>query len=89
MTSAIVKLDDLFTETMIDDEVLVMSLDSGDFFSLEGTTREIWELIDGTLTRDGLVAELAQIYGSDVAGLDGQVDDFLAQLCEAGLVAFG
>ena len=76
-----------FTETSIDDEIVVMRLDSGDFFSLAGTAAAICRLIDGTRDRAELIEELAADYVSDESDIAADVDDFLAQLIEQGLIA--
>lgn len=78
-----------FTETAIDDEIVVMRLDNGDFFSLVGTAAAIWRLIDGTRTRDALIEALAAQFGSDEGAIAADVEDFLAQLTEQGLVGTG
>jgi PqqD family protein of HPr-rel-A system len=75
-----------FTETEIDDEVVVMSLASGDFFSLTGSARAIWLALDAQPDRAGLIAALAAEFGSDPAEIAGDVDAFLAQLSAAGLL---
>lgn len=87
MSDILTKAEDSFNETEIDDEILVMSLDSGDFFSLTGTARSIWQLIDGTRGRDDLVAALAAEYAADPAAITGDVDAFIGQLRGAGLLA--
>lgn len=87
MTRVLTKARDRFTETEIDDEIVVMSLDSGDFFSLTGTARAIWDLLDQELDRDGLVAALAREYGVDPDPVGADVDAFLASLAAAGLLA--
>lgn len=87
MSQVLAKAAERFSETSIDDEVVVMSLASGDFFSLTGTARAIWELIDGTRTRSGLLADLAAAYGCSEAEIASEVDAFLAQLQAAGLLA--
>lgn len=76
-----------FVETRIDDEAVVMNLDSGDFFSLEGTARAIWELIDGSRDRAAVVAALAESYGGPPEAIAADVDAFLAELHAAGLLA--
>ena len=88
MNPVIAKLSERFSETMIDDEVVVMSLDSGDFFSLTGTSREIWLLIDGTRSRDAIIAELAKAYEGEAEAINVDVDDFLCQLQETGFIVF-
>ena len=85
--AAIVKQSGRFTETDIDDEIVVMRLDSGEFFSLAGTGAAIWRLIDGSRDRAGLVAALAAEYESDKDEIAADVDEFLAKLEEQGLVA--
>jgi pyrroloquinoline quinone biosynthesis protein D len=81
------KISEAFSETEIDDEIIVMSLDKGDFFSLIGTSAEIWKLIDGTRDRDALVAELAAIYSADASEIGSDVDAFLLELSSAGFIA--
>lgn len=84
---ALTKRSDRFTETGIDDEIVVMRLDSGDFFSLEGTAAVTWRLIDGTRDRAALIEALAAQFESDEDEIAADVDDFLAQLKEQGLIA--
>lgn len=86
--TAIVKDRTKFVETAIDDEIVVMQLDSGDFFSLSGSARSIWEAIDGARDEAGICAEQNAAFpdapprevAADVAG-------FLARLRSAGLLA--
>ena len=83
----ITKQVDRFTETDIDDEIVVMKLDSGDFFSLAGSAAAIWRLIDGSRDRAALIESLAEQFEADEAEIAADVDDFLANLKEQGLVA--
>jgi hypothetical protein len=85
--TALAKLTDRFTEAHIDDEIVVMRLDNGEFFSLAGTGAIIWRLIDGTRDRKGLVTALADEFDGDEAEIASDVDEFLAQLKETGLLA--
>jgi hypothetical protein len=82
----ITKAQGKFSETAIDDEIVVMSLESGDFFSLSGAAREIWLLIDGTRDRAGLIADLASDFGLPEQAIAADVDDFLDQLRDAFLI---
>lgn len=79
------KTDD-FAETAFDSEVVVMRLSDGDFFSLQGTAKAIWELIDGVRDRDAIVAALAEQFGA-IDALGNDVDAFLRELAAAGLLA--
>lgn len=86
---AIRKAEGKFSETEIDDEVVVMSLDSGDFFSLTGTARTIWQLLDGSRDRDALLKELAADHAAPEAQIAEDLDPFLDRLAQAGLILRG
>ena len=81
-----VKRADSFSETRIDDEVVVMALASGEFFSLRETAKEVWEAIDGVRTRNDIVAALAAAHGVGAETIVGDIDAFLADLHAAGLI---
>ena len=85
--TAIAKRSGNFTETEIDGEIVVMLLDSGEFFSITGTGTDIWRMIDGTRGRDAVVAALAEEFSADSADIARDVDEYLAILRSAGLVA--
>ena len=87
--TAITKQLERLAETSVDDEIVVMRLDNGDFFSLAGTAAAIWRLVDDICDRDSLIAALAAKYGADEREIAADVDDFLAQLKEQGLVTVG
>jgi pyrroloquinoline quinone biosynthesis protein D len=84
--SAIARAEGHYSETEIDAEVVVMNLSSGEFFSLTGTGREIWRLIDGTRDRDSLLARLVQVFAAEPAEIAADLDQFLDQLAGAGLI---
>jgi hypothetical protein len=87
MMAAISKMTDRFTETVIDDEIVIMSLDSGEFFALTGTAAATWRLIDGSRDRASIVAELADQFAASESEIVLDVDDFLLRLKETGLLA--
>lgn len=89
MGGTITKAPASFSETAIDDEIVVMHLVSGEFFSLTGTGRAVWLLIDGTRTRDAILAAAAAQYGVPAAAISGDVDEFLALLGAAGFLGGG
>lgn len=86
MGTPLVKCTDRFIETEIDDEAVLMDLDSGDFFSLAGTGLAIWQLIDGKHDRKAIIAALAAEYGADSAEVSKDVDRFSAELVELGFL---
>lgn len=87
--SAIVKAADRFVETEIDGEIVLMRLADSDFYSLRDSGRAIWQAIDGLRDRDALLAALAADYEAPRAQLATDLDAFLADLRDAGLLARG
>ena len=81
------KLNERFTETADDDEVVIMRVDTGEFLSLTGTAAAAWSLIDGTRDRAALVSDLALEYSMDEGQVAAEVDEFLKQLARSGLLA--
>jgi hypothetical protein len=84
--AALKKLLGRFTETCVDDEIIVMRLDNGEFFALSGTAAAVWRLIDGKRDRSALLAELADQFAADEKQIEADVDELLGQLIESGLV---
>ena len=83
------KASEQFSETAIDDEIVVMSLATGDFFSLEGTARAAWQLIDGSRDLPALVTALAAQFDAPAQTIAPDIAAFVAQLQAAGLLRDG
>jgi len=84
---AISKRIDAFSETELDDEIVVMKLDSGEFFSLTGSGAAIWRLIDGARDRDALVAALCDEFAGETKEIADDVDAFLDELRREALLS--
>jgi len=80
------KIPDRFVDTEIDDEVVVMRLSDGDMFSLVGTSREIWNCIDGQRTVAAIVADLAGKHQAPRETVAADVARFVEELRDAELV---
>jgi len=89
MTAALTKIADRFVETAIDDETVVMDMDSAEFFSLNETAGAVWRAIDGERGRDQVVAAVAAEYGIDPTEIASDVDELIAQMVKAGFVRGG
>ena len=87
--TAVTKQTGQFTETEIDDEIVVMHLGTGEFFSLTESAAATWRLIDGTRDRAGLLNELSGRFDGQEAEIASDLDDFLHELNEKGLIAVG
>lgn len=84
--SAIQKCPSAFIETDVDDEVVIVSLDGGQFFSLQDTGLAIWKLIDGQRDRGAILARLSAEYDASTDILTEGLDAFLEQVSAAGFI---
>ncbi len=84
---AIVKRAGNLVETDVDDEIIIMRLDNGELLTLAGTAAAIWRLIDGNRDRAGLLAALAAEFAIGTEQIAPEVDEFIARLGQARLLA--
>ncbi len=87
MTKALTKNPAAFSETAIADEIALLNVTDGTFYSLTGTAAAIWSAIDGSRDRDALVQAMAAQFGTAPDVIASDVDTFLDQLAAAGFVS--
>ncbi|MEY2927193.1 MAG: hypothetical protein RL367_1670 [Pseudomonadota bacterium] len=73
-------------ETLVGDELVVMNIDSGNFYSLKTTARDAWHLIGTVADAQAVVAALMQIYEAPEAVIRADVSALIAKLKSAELV---
>lgn len=86
MTGRLIKCADRFVETAIDDEAVVMDLESGDFFSLSGSALSIWSLIDGRRDTAAILAALCTEYRAEETAIADEVATFISELAHLGFI---
>ena len=80
------KVPNTFIESEIDDETIVVSLDTGDFFALKGTGLAIWRALDAAPTRAELLEQLAENFDASHERIGDDVDAFLQEVRQKGFV---
>lgn len=68
-----------------DDELVILDLNAGQYFSLCPVGSTIWECLVGGGTRDDAVAKIVSVFEIDDATAQHDVADLVAELVEAGL----
>lgn len=76
-------------EAEIDGDRVLMHPETFDYFGLSATGVAVWDLIDGSRTRQDVVDLLAQRYDDSPERIDADVAAFLAGMQAAQLVSFG
>lgn len=74
--------------TTVEDEEVVLQVDSGVYYGLDGVGQEIWSLLQEPRTVEELVDEIASRYEVEEERCRGDVTDFVASLVEAELVEY-
>jgi len=82
----VVRRGDDHVETGIEDETLMMSIQQGNYYSLDGSAQQIWQMIDGsTKVRDVFDALLAT-YDVEPGRCKTDLVMFLDELMKNGLI---
>lgn len=81
----LVNAADVIFET-IDDEIILIHLRTGNYFSIDGTGRAVWALLAQPQTLDSIVGQLALRYAADAATLRAGVQPFIADLLAQELI---
>jgi hypothetical protein len=81
----LVRSNDLIA-TDLDDETVLMSIDAGSYYGLEGSARAIWERLATPISFTELVAAMVREYRvpAEVCGLD--LQRFLSHMEQEGLL---
>lgn len=71
---------------LVGDETVLLDLESGTYFGLDGVGKRIWESIDKGLTPRETAAVIVSEYEVDEATAQADVIEFVADLVERGLL---
>ena len=69
-----------------EDEVVMINLESGNYYSLNGVGGEIWGYLEKGAAARGIAAALAARYAADGEQIGQSVNDFLGQLLQEKLI---
>ncbi len=83
------KVASIFAETEIDDAVVLMHIDTGNFHTLKTTGLAIWRMIDGSRDEAAICAELHMAYDVDAEICRAEVTRFVTQMRVAGFLERG
>lgn len=70
----------------VDDDLIIFDPQSEEYYTLNRTAREVWELADGTRTADNITRVLAERYAAEAAAIAPDVDAIIANLTAAKLI---
>jgi len=72
--------------TDLDGEIVLMSIERGNYYGLERTARRIWELLDTPTSLDALCTTLSREYAAPVDVIEADVRQFVAKMAQESIV---
>ncbi len=72
--------------TDLDGEIVLMSIERGNYYGLERTARRIWELLDAPLTLETLCATLEREFAAPAGVIEADVKRFVSRMAEETIV---
>lgn len=70
----------------IGDEIIILDVDSGDYFGVEGVGARVWLLADGSRTAEAIAEHIAGEYEVDLAQARADVSEMVTDLAESRLL---
>ena len=70
----------------VDGEAVILDIESGRYYGMDGVGAFIWNCLDHVQTRDQLLAAVVAEYDVDPATAQGDLNDLLTDLIDRGLV---
>lgn len=71
---------------VIDGEAVIVNLDNGNYYSMDGPGGEIWSFIEQNMTVEAIIEATSQKYEGERTEIDAQVRELVAGLQHEGLV---
>jgi predicted RND superfamily exporter protein len=72
---------------VVDDEVVLLSLDSGHYYSLNESGRRIWELLDGENTIPDIIGVICEEFNVDQEKAVKDINELIDELLNEKLVS--
>jgi hypothetical protein len=69
-----------------DDELVLINLDSGNYYSFEKVGADIWDFIQNGASEADIIDEVSQRYAESLFTIEDAIKKFLSELKEEGLI---
>ncbi|EWH00880.1 PqqD family protein [Halomonas sp. BC04] len=84
-SGSIVRRNPVIIAAGVDEEIVMMSSDCGQYFGLSSVAAHIWRLMEEPVRIDTLVELLCEHYDIDPASCEADTLDFAKKMLDAGL----
>jgi hypothetical protein len=69
-----------------DDEIVLINLENGNYFSIRQVAQIIWELIEKGLDRSSVISTIAKIYNTTFDKIEDDLTEFIEELLKESLI---
>ena len=83
--SKLVRSPDLVSTNM-DNEIVMMSIEKGEYYGIGGVGTDVWELLQEPITIDEILNSVCPEYDISEEGCRSEIDAFISELVRRGLV---
>lgn len=70
----------------LDEDIVMANIDSGLYFGIDNSSKQIWELLESPLTVKEICSQLSKVYAVDAATCERDVLEFVNELVNEGLI---
>jgi hypothetical protein len=71
----------------IEGETVILNLDSGNYYSLEGLSGDIWSLLERDASAGEIIDWICRLYEGDKREMEDAISDFINNLLKEGLIS--
>jgi hypothetical protein len=69
-----------------DDEIVLINLKNGNYFSINKVARIIWELIEKGLDKASIFFKIAKMYNKAIEEIEDEMNEFIGELLKEALI---
>ncbi len=80
------RMSDDIVSAQVDSGLVLLNLQTGEFYGLEETSVRFWELLSTTGSIEGTARQIAEEYDADPTEVEADLEAFIVQLKDAGLL---
>jgi hypothetical protein len=86
MNQMSLKKNQSLVSTLMDGEMVLLDLDTGDYFVLNKVGAFIWDLLNGDITIDGVAGKVVERFDVSLNQANNDIRHFLNELQKKGMV---
>jgi len=81
------QISDHITSAQVDSGFVLLNLHTGEFYGLEETAVRFWELLETTDSIKEIIKQITEEYDANATEVKADLESFIFQLKDAGLLA--